>query len=73
MRFWGPAVTLRALPANVRMPVLSPGGCGPVPGIIAKGILLDDVRKRRELYVRLGLPHDPSVDVEGIEAFYADV
>ena len=24
IRFWGPAVTLRALPANVRMPVLSP-------------------------------------------------
>lgn len=24
MRFWGPAVTLRALPANIRMPVLSP-------------------------------------------------
>ena len=24
MRFWGPAVTIRALPANVRMPALSP-------------------------------------------------
>src|SRR5436190_4689492 len=24
IRFWGPAVTIRALPANVRMPVLSP-------------------------------------------------
>src|SRR5437763_4417853 len=24
IRFWGPAITLRALPANVRMPVLSP-------------------------------------------------
>src|SRR3981081_2863463 len=24
IRFWGPAVTLRALPANTRMPVLSP-------------------------------------------------
>src|SRR3981081_3581742 len=26
IRFWGPAVTLRALPANVRMPGLSAGG-----------------------------------------------
>ena len=24
IRFWGPAVTVRALPANTRMPVLSP-------------------------------------------------
>lgn len=24
MRFWGPAVTVRALPANIRMPVLTP-------------------------------------------------
>src|SRR5438132_4943057 len=24
IRFWGPALTVRALPANVRMPVLSP-------------------------------------------------
>src|ERR687886_1363794 len=24
IRFWGPAITVRALPANVRMPVLSP-------------------------------------------------
>ena len=24
IRFWGPAVTVRALPANIRMPVLSP-------------------------------------------------
>jgi hypothetical protein len=41
--------------------------------IVAKGILLDDVRKRRTLYERLSLPYDESVDVEGMEAFYADV
>ena len=38
-----------------------------------KGILLDDVRKRRQLYERLRLPFDQSVDVEAMEAFYADV
>jgi regulator of RNase E activity RraA len=41
--------------------------------VIAKGILLDDVRKRRQLYERLGLPFDQSVDVAAMEAFYADI
>jgi regulator of RNase E activity RraA len=40
--------------------------------VIARGILLDDVRKRRQLYQRLGLPPDDSVDVEAMEAFYAE-
>src|SRR5579859_8746 len=55
-------------------------GCVVVPSelvqdviVIAKGILLDDVRKRRNLYERLGLPFDESVDVDAMEAFYADV
>ena len=41
--------------------------------MIAKGILLDDVRKRRRLYERLNLPVDESVDVETMETCYADV
>jgi regulator of RNase E activity RraA len=41
--------------------------------VIATGILLDDVRKRRGLYERLGLPYDESVDVDAMERFYADV
>jgi regulator of RNase E activity RraA len=41
--------------------------------VIAKGILIDDARKRRQLYQRLGLPADETVDVEAMQAFYADV
>jgi regulator of RNase E activity RraA len=41
--------------------------------VIAKGILIDDAVKRRKLYQRLGLPADDTVDVEAMEAFYADV
>jgi regulator of RNase E activity RraA len=40
---------------------------------IAKGILIDDARKRRQLYERLGLPPDETVDVEAMETFYGDV
>lgn len=39
---------------------------------IAKGILIDDAKKRRKLYERLGMPFDRTVDVEAMEAFYAD-
>ncbi|HKI42307.1 MAG TPA: RraA family protein [Mycobacterium sp.] len=38
---------------------------------IAKGILLDDVVKRRKLYQRLGMAMDATVAVEEMEAFYA--
>ncbi len=41
--------------------------------VIAKGILIDDARKRRKLYERLNLPPDETVDAEAMEAFYADV
>jgi len=41
--------------------------------VIARGILIDDARKRRELYQRLGLPADDTVNVEAMEAFYGDV
>jgi regulator of RNase E activity RraA len=40
---------------------------------IAKGILIDDAPKRRALYERLDLPMDETVDVEAMQAFYADV
>jgi regulator of RNase E activity RraA len=40
---------------------------------IAKGILIDDAPKRRRLYEKLGLPLDETVDVEAMQAFYADV
>src|SRR5438270_10093592 len=41
--------------------------------VIAKAILIDDARKRRTLYERLGLPADETVGVEAMERFYADV
>jgi regulator of RNase E activity RraA len=40
--------------------------------VIAKGILIDDARKRRDLYKRNLLAPDETVDVEAMEAFYAD-
>jgi 4-hydroxy-4-methyl-2-oxoglutarate aldolase len=40
---------------------------------IAKGILIDDAIKRRQLYQRLGMPLDESVAVEEMEAFYSDL
>lgn len=40
---------------------------------IAAGILIADARGRRQLFDRLGMAHDESVDVEAMEAFYADV
>jgi len=39
---------------------------------IAKGILIDDARKRRNLYERQNIPFDETVDVEAMEAFLAD-
>jgi regulator of RNase E activity RraA len=41
--------------------------------VIAKGILLDDARKRRQLYERQGIPFDETVDVAAMERFFADV
>ncbi|MFN8525268.1 MAG: RraA family protein [Chloroflexota bacterium] len=41
--------------------------------VIAKGILIDDARKRRALYDKQGMPHDETVDVEAMERFFADV
>jgi 4-hydroxy-4-methyl-2-oxoglutarate aldolase len=38
---------------------------------IASGILIDDARKRRQLYERQGMPLDETVAVEEMEAFYA--
>lgn len=37
----------------------------------ARAILLADMRARRELYRRLGLTPDETVDVEAVEAYYA--
>jgi regulator of RNase E activity RraA len=39
---------------------------------IASGILIDDARKRRQLYERLGIPFDETVAVDEMEAFYAE-
>jgi 4-hydroxy-4-methyl-2-oxoglutarate aldolase len=39
---------------------------------IAKGILIDDARKRRGLYEKLGMPADDTVNAEAMEAFLAD-
>lgn len=55
-------------------------GCVVVPAevvedviVIAKGILLDDARKRRRLYDQMGMAPDETVAVEEMERFYADV
>ena len=40
---------------------------------IAKGILLADVKGRRRLYEKLGMPFDETVNLEEMEAFYADI
>ena len=40
---------------------------------IAAAILLDDMRSRRRLYERLGMPPDHTVAVEEAEAFYKDL
>ncbi|MFZ0216734.1 MAG: RraA family protein [Candidatus Dormiibacterota bacterium] len=55
-------------------------GCIVVPAevaedviVIAKGILIDDAKKRRKLYERLNMPFDETVAVEEMEAFYAEI
>jgi regulator of RNase E activity RraA len=55
-------------------------GCVVVPAevvedviTIAKGILIDDARKRRRLYERMNMPFDETVAVDEMEAFYSDV
>jgi 4-hydroxy-4-methyl-2-oxoglutarate aldolase len=37
----------------------------------AQAVLLADMRGRRRLYERLGLPTDETVDVATVEAYYA--
>lgn len=39
----------------------------------ARAILLADMRARRKLYDRLGMPHDETVNVEAVEAYYDSV
>ncbi|MCS7222578.1 MAG: RraA family protein [Anaerolineae bacterium] len=39
----------------------------------ARAILLADMRGRRKLYERLGMPSDPTVDYETVEAYYRDL
>ncbi|MDH7569014.1 MAG: RraA family protein [Armatimonadota bacterium] len=39
----------------------------------ARAILLADMRGRRKLYQRLGMPMDETVDVEKVEAYYASL
>lgn len=41
--------------------------------IVARGILIDDARKRRRLYEQNGMPPDETVDVEAMETFLADL
>jgi len=38
----------------------------------AARILVADAKGRRRLFDKLGMPHDETVDVEGMEKFYAD-
>ena len=40
---------------------------------IAAAILIADAKGRRRLFDKLGMPHDETVAVEEMEAFYADV
>src|SRR5690606_26051007 len=39
----------------------------------ARAILLSDMRARAAKYERLGLPRDPSIDADAVEAYYADL
>ena len=39
----------------------------------ARAILLADMRGRRQLYERLGMPLDETVDYERVEAYYASL
>jgi 4-hydroxy-4-methyl-2-oxoglutarate aldolase len=39
----------------------------------ARAVLLADMRARRRLYERLGLPPDPTVDVEAAEAYFREL
>ena len=39
---------------------------------IAKGILIDDAKKRRNLYERQNIPFDETVDAEAMAAFLSD-
>jgi hypothetical protein len=39
----------------------------------ARAILLADMKARRSLYERLGMPPDATVDWESVEAYYRDV
>jgi regulator of RNase E activity RraA len=55
-------------------------GCVVVPAevardvaIVARGILIDDARKRRALYEKQGIPFDETVDVDAMERFLADL
>ncbi|MDP8923776.1 MAG: RraA family protein [Chloroflexota bacterium] len=41
--------------------------------IVARGILIDDARKRRRLYEQNGMAPDETVDVEAMEEFLADL
>ena len=39
----------------------------------ARAVLLADMRARRRLYERLGMPADATVDFEAVEAYYTSV
>ena len=39
----------------------------------ARAILIADMKARRGLYDRLGMAHDETVDVEAVEAYYAEL
>jgi regulator of RNase E activity RraA len=39
----------------------------------ARAILLADMRARRKLYDRLGMPPDETIDVEAVEAYYDNI
>ena len=52
-------------------------GCVVVPAEVAEDvirvaakILVGDAKARRKLYDRMNMPHDETVDVEGMEEFY---
>jgi regulator of RNase E activity RraA len=51
--------------------VVVPAEIAPVVAMHAKAILLADMRARRDLYQRTGLPPDATVDFESVERYFA--
>lgn len=53
--------------------VVVPQRVAPAVAVHARAVLLADMRARRKLYERVGLPRDATVDVETVEEYYDQI